>query len=103
MSSDKLPQGRHLSGVSVVYDVDVRRPGEFQPQLEVRSTITNYDPQLVLGRQIAVNKSYICCGLKQGNIRVLNNHTGLECLLRAHTQRVTDMAFFAEDVHLLAR
>nr|XP_011461871.1 PREDICTED: enhancer of mRNA-decapping protein 4-like isoform X2 [Fragaria vesca subsp. vesca] len=102
MSSDKLPQGRHLSGVSVVYDVDVRRPGEFQPQLGVRSTITNYDPQPVLGRQIAVNKSYICYGLKLGIIRVMNknNQSGLK--LRTLTQRVTDMAFFAEDVHLLA-
>ncbi|XP_040362841.1 enhancer of mRNA-decapping protein 4 isoform X2 [Rosa chinensis] len=103
MPSNKLPKGRHLIGDSVVYDVDVRLPGEFQPQLEV-TPITKYgsDPQLVLGRQIAVNKSYICYGLKQGNIRVLNIHTALRSLFRAHTQRVTDMAFFAEDVHLLA-
>ncbi|XP_004296126.1 PREDICTED: enhancer of mRNA-decapping protein 4-like [Fragaria vesca subsp. vesca] len=103
MPSNKLPKGRHLIGDSVVYDVDVRLPGEFQPQLEV-TPITKYgsDPQLVLGRQIAVNKSYICYGLKQGNIRVLNIHTALRSLFRAHTQRVTDMAFFTEDVHLLA-
>ncbi|XP_050371073.1 enhancer of mRNA-decapping protein 4 [Argentina anserina] len=103
MPSNKLPKGRHLIGDSVVYDVDVRLAGEFQPQLEV-TPITKYgsDPQLVLGRQIAVNKSYICYGLKQGNIRVLNIHTALRSLFRAHTQRVTDMAFFAEDVHLLA-
>ncbi|PQQ15946.1 enhancer of mRNA-decapping protein 4 [Prunus yedoensis var. nudiflora] len=103
MPSNKLPKGRHLIGDNVVYDVDVRLQGEFQPQLEV-TPITKYgsDPQLVLGRQIAVNKSYICYGLKQGNIRVLNIHTALRSLFRAHTQRVTDMAFFAEDVHLLA-
>ncbi|KAM2613868.1 hypothetical protein TB2_028555 [Malus domestica] len=103
MPSNKLPKGRHLVGNNVVYDVDVRLQGEVQPQLEV-TPITKYgsDPQLVLGRQIAVNKSYICYGLKQGNIRVLNIHTALRSLFRAHTQRVTDMAFFAEDVHLLA-
>ncbi|KAF4391367.1 hypothetical protein G4B88_016677 [Cannabis sativa] len=103
MPSSKLPKGRHLNGDHVVYDVDVRLQGEAQPQLEV-SPITKYgsDPQLVLGRQIAVNKSYICYGLKQGNIRTLNIHTAIRSLFRGHTQRVTDMAFFAEDVHLLA-
>ncbi|KAL9319963.1 hypothetical protein ACSQ67_011802 [Phaseolus vulgaris] len=99
----KVPKGRHLSGERVAYDVDVRLPGEVQPQLEV-APITKYgsDPNPVLGRQIAVNKSYICYGLKQGNIRVLNIHTAVRSLLRGHTQRVTDLAFFAEDVHLLA-
>ncbi|XP_077237507.1 enhancer of mRNA-decapping protein 4-like [Tasmannia lanceolata] len=101
--SSKLPKGRHLIGDHVVYDVDVRLPGEVQPQLEV-TPITKYfsDPGLVLGRQIAVNKTYICYGLKLGAIRVLNMNTALRYLLRGHTQRVTDMAFFAEDVHLLA-
>ncbi|KAK7305300.1 hypothetical protein VNO77_43204 [Canavalia gladiata] len=103
LPSSKVPKGRHLVGDRVVYDVDVRLPGEVQPQLEV-APITKYgsDPNPVLGRQIAVNKSYICYGLKQGNIRVLNIHTAVRSLLRGHTQRVTDLAFFAEDVHLLA-
>ncbi|GLU23980.1 hypothetical protein SLE2022_399540 [Rubroshorea leprosula] len=101
--SGKLPRGRRLAGSHVTYDVDVRILGEVKPQLEV-TPITKYgsDPQLVLGRQIAVNKSYICYGLKGGNIRILNMNTALRSLLRGHTQRVTDMAFFAEDVHLLA-
>ncbi|KAG2684569.1 hypothetical protein I3760_10G083000 [Carya illinoinensis] len=101
--STKLPKGRHLIGDRVVYDIDARLQGEVQPQLEV-TPITKYgsDPGLVLGRQIAVNRSYICYGLKLGNIRVLNINTALRSLLRGHTQRVTDMAFFAEDVHLLA-
>ncbi|PRQ36028.1 putative transcription factor WD40-like family [Rosa chinensis] len=73
--SNKLPKGRHLIGDSMVYDAGVWLPGEFQPQLEV-TPIAN---------------------------RVLNIHTALRSLFRAHTQRVTDMAFFAEDVHLLAR
>ncbi|KAG7028301.1 Enhancer of mRNA-decapping protein 4 [Cucurbita argyrosperma subsp. argyrosperma] len=103
MPSSKLPKGRHLVGDHVVYDVNVRLQGEIQPQLEV-TPITKYgsDPQLVLGRQIAVNKTYICYGLKQGNIRVLNINTALRSLFRGHEKRVTDMAFFAEDVHLLA-
>ncbi|KAL2996956.1 hypothetical protein AAZX31_09G016800 [Glycine max] len=103
MLSTKLPKGRHLIGEHAVYDIDARVPGEVQPQLEV-TPITKYasDPGLVLGRQIAVNKSYICYGLKLGAIRVLNINTALRYLLRGHTQRVTDMAFFAEDLHLLA-
>ncbi|KAI4298855.1 hypothetical protein L6164_032370 [Bauhinia variegata] len=101
--SSKLPRGRHLIGDHVVYDIDMRQPGEVQPQLEV-TPITKYasDPGLVLGRQIAVNRSYICYGLKLGAIRVLNINTALRHLLKGHTQRVTDMAFFAEDLHLLA-
>ncbi|KAG6405219.1 hypothetical protein SASPL_132805 [Salvia splendens] len=114
MPSSKLPKGRHLIGSNVVYDIDVRLPGEVQPQLEV-TPITKYgsDPGLVLGRQIAVNKTYICYGLKLGAIRVLNINTALRSLLKGLAQsgkitllilfvRVTDMAFFAEDVHLLA-
>ncbi|KAG7631074.1 WD40 repeat [Arabidopsis suecica] len=101
--SGKMPKGRRLVGEHAVYDVDVRLQGEIQPQLEV-TPITKYgsDPQLVLGRQIAVNKVYICYGLKGGSIRVLNINTALRSLFRGHSQRVTDMAFFAEDVHLLA-
>uniref|UniRef100_A0ACD5VBQ2 Uncharacterized protein n=1 Tax=Avena sativa TaxID=4498 RepID=A0ACD5VBQ2_AVESA len=105
MTSSKMPRGRLLGpGDRAVHDVDSRLPGEVQPpQLEV-TPITKYtsDPGLVLGRQIAVNRTYIVYGLKLGNIRVLNINTALRALLRGHTQRVTDMAFFAEDVHRLA-
>ncbi|XP_073309319.1 enhancer of mRNA-decapping protein 4-like isoform X1 [Primulina huaijiensis] len=103
MPSSKLPKGRHLSGDHLVYDIDIRLAGEVQPQLEV-TPITKYgsDPGLVVGRQIAVNKTYICYGLKLGAIRVLNINTALRSLLKGLAQRVTDMAFFAEDVHLLA-
>lgn len=87
MPSSKLPKGRHLSGDRVVYDIDVRLPGEVQPQLEV-TPITKYgsDPGLVVGRQIAVNKSYICYGLKLGAIRVLNINTALRSLLKGLAQ-----------------
>ncbi|CAL5043180.1 unnamed protein product [Urochloa decumbens] len=105
MLSSKMPRGRLLGpGDRAVHDVDSRLPGEAEPpQLEV-TPITKYtsDPGLVLGRQIAVNRTYIVYGLKLGNIRVLNINTALRSLLRGHTQRVTDMAFFAEDVHRLA-
>ncbi|XP_057545381.1 enhancer of mRNA-decapping protein 4-like [Amaranthus tricolor] len=103
MPSRKLPRGRHIVGNHMVYDIDTRVQGEEQPQLEV-TPITKYvsDPGLILGHQVAVNKTYICYGLKMGNIRVLNINTALRSLLRGHTQRVTDMAFFAEDVPLLA-
>ncbi|XP_022857605.1 enhancer of mRNA-decapping protein 4-like [Olea europaea var. sylvestris] len=103
MLSSKPPRGRHLMGDNLVYDVDVRFPGEVQPQLEV-TPITKYgsDPGLFMGRQIAVNKTYICYGLKLGAIRVLNINTALRSLLKGLAQRVTDMTFFAEDVHLLA-
>jgi len=87
MLSSKVPKGRHLIGDHVVYDVDVRLPGEVQPQLEV-TPITKYgsDPNLVLGRQIAVNKTYICYGLKPGTIRVLNINTALRSLLKGLVQ-----------------
>ncbi|CAL0301071.1 unnamed protein product [Lupinus luteus] len=103
MLSTKFPRGRRLVGESVVYDIDFKLPGEVQPQLEV-TPITRYasDPGLMLGRQIAVNRTYICYGLKLGAIRVLNINTALRYLLRGHIQKVTDMAFFAEDLHLLA-
>ncbi|KAL5699928.1 hypothetical protein ACHQM5_025448 [Ranunculus cassubicifolius] len=99
----KLPKGRQLSGQHIVYDLDVRFQGEMQPQLEV-TPITKYvsDPALVVGRQIAVNSTYICYGLKLGAIRILNINTASRALLKGHNQRVTDMAFFREEVHLLA-
>lgn len=86
-SPTRFPRGRHLRGDNVVYDVDARKPGEAQPQLEV-TPITVYvsDPVPVLGRQIAVNKNYICYGLRGGNIRILNINSAQKALLRGHTQ-----------------
>lgn len=104
IASNKLPKGRNLKGDHIVYDINIRLAGEAQPQLEA-SPITKYasDPQLLVGRQIAVNRSYICYGLRPNrHIRILNINTALRYLLRGHSERVTDMAFFAEDVHLLA-
>lgn len=87
--STKMPRGRYLGGGErALHDVESRLPGETElPQLEV-TPITKYtsDPGLVLGRQIAVNKTYICYGLKLGAIRVLNINTALRSLLRGHSQ-----------------
>jgi enhancer of mRNA-decapping protein 4 len=88
LASNKIPKGRHLKGEYIVYDIDTRLPGEAQPQLEA-STITKYisDPQLLLGRQIAVNSSYICYGLRTNRqIRVLNINNALRSLLRGHSE-----------------
>lgn len=86
LPSTKVPLGRIVNGERIVYDVDVRNPGEAQPQLEV-SPITVYgsDPLFVQGRQIAVNKNYICYGLRQATIRILNINTALKALLRGHS------------------
>lgn len=95
MPSSKLPKGRHLTGDHLVYDINVRLPGEVQPQLEV-TPITKYgsDPGLVLGKQIAVNKTYICYGLKMGAIRVLNINTALRSLLKGLLQVATSIIRF---------
>lgn len=63
--SSKLPRGRFLHGDHVIYDIYLRLPEEAQPKLEV-SLITVYisDRLLVGGQQIAVNKNYICYGLR---------------------------------------
>jgi enhancer of mRNA-decapping protein 4 len=104
MLSAKVPKGRHLKGDNVVYDIDVKLPGEMQPQLEV-TPITKYasDPGLVLGRQIAVNRSYICYGLKLGAIRVLNINTALRYLLRGHTQVLSFDDFVCGDWSLVVK
>ncbi|XP_024516677.1 enhancer of mRNA-decapping protein 4-like isoform X1 [Selaginella moellendorffii] len=101
--SGKAAKGRFLSGERAVYDIDNRGDTEEQPQLEV-STITVYssEPALVVGRQIAVNKSYICYGLRAGKIRILNINTGTRNLFAGHTQRVLDMTFLSSDTHVLA-
>jgi enhancer of mRNA-decapping protein 4 len=86
-AASSVPPAR-IIGERAVHDVDSRLPGEAGPShLEV-TPITKYtsDPGLVLGRQIAVNRTYIVYGLKLGNIRVLNINTALRSLLRGHTQ-----------------
>ncbi|KAG0628353.1 hypothetical protein M758_1G020200 [Ceratodon purpureus] len=99
----KIPRGRHIRGDYVTYDVDARKAGDGQAELAV-SPITLYSSEttLALGRQIAVNKKFVCYGLRGGQIRILNINNSQRVLLRGHTQRVTDMTFFSEDVPILA-
>lgn len=82
-----IPRGRHLRGDHVIYDVDARKAGDAQAQLEV-SPITVYSSEtaLALGRQIAVNKKFVCYGLRGGPIRILNINNSQRVLLRGHTQ-----------------
>ena len=51
--------------------------------------------------QIAVNKKYICYGLKAGQIRVINLFTAGRALMRGHEAPLCDLKFFGEDVDLL--
>lgn len=82
----KLPKGRVLKGERVTYDVDVRKIDEDQPRLEVQPiTVYASDPEPILGKQIAINRTYICYGLRQANIRIFNLHTTVRAVLRGHT------------------
>lgn len=96
-------KGRVLTGEYVVYDVDVRLPGEEQPQLEVTPiTVYNSDPESSPGHRIAVNLRYICYLLRQGSVRILSVGSGARAVLKGHKERVIDMAFFGKDVNLYA-
>lgn len=91
----KLPKGRVLKGERVSYDVDVRKIDEEQPPLEVHPiTVYASDPEPVLGKQIAVNRTYICYGLRQATIRIFNLLTGCRAVLRGHTI-VSDVHHFS--------
>lgn len=84
----KIPRGRHLTrGDHAIYDVEARKGGDTQAQLDV-SPITVYSSEtsLALGSQIAVNKKFVCYGLRGGPIRVLNINNSQRVLLRGHTQ-----------------
>ncbi|KAI4321736.1 hypothetical protein MLD38_035084 [Melastoma candidum] len=76
MASNKKPRGRSCLGIMW--------PAMSMPR-------TQRGPRLSLRSR-----------LLQRNIRVLNINTASRSLLRGHTQKMTDMTFFAEDVHLLA-
>nr|GMD77976.1 enhancer of mRNA-decapping protein 4-like [Ipomoea batatas] len=98
-------KGRHLSGDHILYDIDVRLPGEVPIKAD-RTGISNHSPfpGLVLGKRLAVAKTNICYpfGPDMSLIRVLNVKSVLTSTIQGLDERVTDLAFFAEDVHLLA-
>jgi len=80
-----LPGGQRVS-----IDVD-ERPSP-PPQLEVQPiTMYNTEPTLELRRFVAASASYICYGLKAGQLRVLHRATAARALLRGHTAPVTDL------------
>ncbi|MCO5613352.1 hypothetical protein L7F22_067628 [Adiantum nelumboides] len=55
------------------------------------------------GKLIAVNCSYVCyCLRSSGGIRILGRNAPFRGLFQGHTQRVTDLEFFAEDENLVA-
>nr|GMD82050.1 Asp_protease_2 domain-containing protein [Ipomoea batatas] len=56
-----IPKGRYLSGDHILYDIDVRLPGEVPIKADPTG-ISNYSPfpGLVLGRRLAVAKTHIC-------------------------------------------
>ena len=97
----KLPKGRVLKGERVTYDVDVRKIDEEQPRLEVQPiTVYASDPEPILGKQIAVNRTYICYGLRQATIRIFNLLTAGRAVLRGHTI-VSDVHHFVRRIEIL--
>jgi enhancer of mRNA-decapping protein 4 len=83
----------------------VYRPGNHicPHALEVTPiTLYNTEPTGNIGNLIAVNNQYICYAIKNGMIRVINQSSVLRVLLRGHTQHVTDIAFFSNEIDLLA-
>ncbi|KAK9810077.1 hypothetical protein WJX72_004410 [[Myrmecia] bisecta] len=103
-STRPTPQGRELPAAAALeYNVDERLPGEAQPQLEVSTiTLLKHELQYELLRRIAANDQYICYGMKQGHIRVLNKLSADRALFKSHTQPISDLRFFSESVNLLA-
>lgn len=86
LQNSKLPKGRVLKGERVTYDVDVHKAGEAQPQLEFNPiTLYGSDPVPVLGKQIAVNKQFICYGFRPSSIRIIKLSTALQAQLQGHT------------------
>lgn len=83
----KKGTGRVLRGAEVVYDIDEKREGETKPQLEVH-TISKVplEYRLELGREIAVNRNYICYGMKTGSVRILSQIEDAKVLLKEHSQ-----------------
>ena len=97
----KLPKGRVLKGERVSYDVDVRKIDEEQPRLEVLPiTVYASDPEPVLGKQIAANGTYICYGLRQATIRIINLLARARAVLRGHTI-VSDVHQFFRRIEIL--
>ncbi|KAF5841033.1 hypothetical protein DUNSADRAFT_14591 [Dunaliella salina] len=95
------PGGVSLKPGSDDFDVDAPRTEPQQLQVAPITVLkSEYREQVV--HQIVSNTSYICYGLKQGHIRVLNKDTATRALLKGHTCMITDMRFYAATSNLLA-
>ncbi|EFJ49828.1 hypothetical protein VOLCADRAFT_117149, partial [Volvox carteri f. nagariensis] len=104
LSSGGLPEKKHpqphgtpISPLHEVVEVDRIKP-ESASALVV-SKIANYPSEICRrhGNSVAVDANYICYGLKGGQIRILNRHTGARTLLKDHAAPVTDLRFFRHD------
>jgi hypothetical protein len=91
------PVGQPLTSAECVYNID--HPAGVPQELEVSPiTVYNSDYNLSLGQSIAVNRNYICYGLKAGQIRVINLFTAGRALMRGHEAPLCDLKFFGEEV-----
>ena len=87
------PQGRRVPPGHTYCTYDVASD-EAHPQLSVNPiTLISTEFALHHWRQIAISRSCICYGLKQGHIRVLSRHSALRALLKGHTKPLTDLQF----------
>ena len=93
--------GTRLQGETCTYrsgeDVAAQQPLEVTP-----ITLYNTEISSNIGNLIAVNNQYICYAIRGGMIRVINQTSVLRVLLRGHSQHVTDLAFFSNEIDLLA-
>ena len=99
LQQGKKPPGRRLpAGRAISVNVDER---EAQPQqLEVQPiTMYNTEASMELRRFVAASASYICYGLKAGQLRVLHRATAARALLRGHTAPVTDLRRASHEHH----
>lgn len=99
----KVLKGQFISGEHAVYDIDKQVSRDTLQHLDVLPiSVYGWDLVLVTGRQVAVNRKYICYCLRPGSIRILSRNVASRGLFQGHSQRVTDMSFFAENEHLVA-
>jgi len=89
-----------LSGPEVTY---TPKEANSSTQLEA-SPITILASPIIyqFGNTIAVNKNYICYSVKGNLIRVINKYTAQRTLIKGHTDQITDMKFFSNEVDILA-
>ena len=72
-------------------------PGKRPPRQPRTAPIAHFaslPPTHLSGSLLDVNASYICYAVKSGLVRVIDRRSALRTLLRGHTRRVDDVAFF---------